>query len=146
MDRVDFYHLTRDPVETAVAALARHALKAGERVLVVAGDPARREAISRALWSEGGGAFLAHGDSAGPHCARQPILLSDGCDAPNEARFVMFADGIWRVEAERFVRAFLLFDDATRDAARQLWRDFQAREDIEFKAHRQDEQGRWKPL
>ena len=146
MKQVDFYQLTRDPVEAVVALLARKTVQAGERLVVVSENAQQREAISRALWSEGGGAFLAHGEAGERHAARQPVLLSESCHAPNEARFVLLADGKWRAEAESFARVFLLFDEAGRDAARDLWREFKAREDVTFKAHRQDENGRWNPL
>jgi DNA polymerase-3 subunit chi len=124
--RVDFYQLSRDPVEQVVPLLARKALQGGHRLLVVSSDSERRAAISRALWSEGGAQFLAHGEAGAPHEARQPILLSETCAAPNEARMVILADGVWREEARAFERAFLLFDaDATQNA-RQLWRSFRA--------------------
>lgn len=139
--RVDFYQLSRDPVEQVVPLLARKALQAGQRMLVVSGDGEQRAGISRALWSEGGTHFLAHGEAGDPHAARQPILLSETCAAPNEARMVLLADGVWREEATGFERAFLLFDaDATQNA-RELWRSFRARDTIESHAWKQEDGG-----
>ncbi|HSM53660.1 MAG TPA: DNA polymerase III subunit chi, partial [Erythrobacter sp.] len=37
--RVDFYQLSRDPVERVAAMLARKVLQEGQRLLVVSGDP-----------------------------------------------------------------------------------------------------------
>lgn len=139
--RVDFYQLSRDPVEQVVPLLARKALQAGQRLLVVSGDPEHRAAISRALWSEGGAHFLAHGEAQAAHAARQPILLSETCAAPNEARMVVLADGIWREEASSFERAFLLFDAAATQNARDLWRSFRARDGIEGHAWKQEDGG-----
>ncbi len=139
--RVDFYQLSRDPVEQVVPLLARKALQAGQRMLVVSGDGEQREGISRALWSEGGAHFLAHGEAGQAHAARQPILLSATCEAPNEARMVVLADGIWREEASAFERAFLLFDASATQAARDLWRSFRDREAIESHAWKQEEGG-----
>ena len=124
--RVDFYQLSGDrPDETgaAVAAIARKAIEAGERLLVVAGDAAARARLSRALWSVPG-AFLAHGEAGGEHDARQPILLSDSIEAVNGSGMVALADGVWRegVEAAGFARAMLFFDEATIAAARGLWK------------------------
>lgn len=139
--RVDFYQLSRDPVEQVVPLLARKALQGGHRMLVVSGDGEQRAGISRALWSEGGTHFLAHGEAGEPHAARQPILLSETCAAPNEARMVLLADGVWREEATGFERAFLLFDaDATQNA-RELWRNFRVRDTIESHAWKQEDGG-----
>jgi len=148
--RVDFYQLTRDPVEQVVPLLARKTLQAGERMLVVSKDSDQRAAIAEALWKDGPAHFLANGEATEPHAARQPILLSDACAAPNEARFLLLADGIWREEANAFARTFLLFGPDQTQAARALWRDLRARaqtEDaVEFGAFRQNEEGGWNPL
>ena len=147
--RVDFYQLTRDPVEQVVPLLARKTLQAGERMVIVSADPDQRAAIGAALWQEPAH-FLANGEASEPHAARQPILLSDSCDALNEARFLLLADGIWREEASGFARTFLLFGPDQTEAARGLWRDLRAKADtdgnVEFGAFRQNEQGGWNPL
>ncbi|MBU0669337.1 MAG: DNA polymerase III subunit chi [Alphaproteobacteria bacterium] len=139
--RVDFYQLSRDPVEQVVPLLARKALQAGQRLLVVSADGEQRAGISRALWSEGGVHFLAHGEASEAHAARQPILLSETCAAPNEARMVVLADGVWREEASAFERAFLLFDAAATQAARDLWRGFRSRDTVESHAWKQEDGG-----
>ena len=144
MTRVDFYQLSRDPVDVTVAKLARKVMQAGERLLVVAADEALRERLSNMLWEQGGAAFLANGPADGPHAARQPILLSDACSAPNEARMVILADGAWREEACRFDRAMLLFDAEATDAARGLWRDLAARDDIDNRIFKQTPEGGWR--
>ena len=112
-------------------SIAAKAMGAGQRMLVVAGDEALRERLDRELWAQGAVQFLAHGKAGEPHEARQPILLSATCDAPNEARLVALADGQWRDEAENFDRALLFFDDSGREAARTAWRRFDERDDVE---------------
>ena len=139
--KVDFWQLSRDPVEKVVALIAARVLGDGERLLVVASDPAQREAISRALWEAKGEAFLANGDAAGPHAARHPILLSDTCAAENGATHVIFADGEWRDPAG-FARAFLLFDEATIEGARAAWRGLKLGEGSEKAFYRQED-GKW---
>ena len=47
--RVDFYQLSRDPVDVTVAKLARKVLQAGERLVVVSGDDAQRTHLSLQL-------------------------------------------------------------------------------------------------
>ena len=76
--------------------LARKVLQAGERLVVVSEDEDQRTRLSKVLWEQGGAAFLANGMADSPHAARQPILLSANCDAPNEARMAMIVDGRWR--------------------------------------------------
>lgn len=142
--RVDFYQLSRDPVDVTVAKLAAKALQAGERLLVVAGDDALREKIGTALWSFGNAHFLANGPADGLHAERQPILLGEACEAVNGARIALIADGQWRAEAERFERVMLLFDEQATEAARDLWRELDPREDIDNRIHKQTPQGGWR--
>ncbi|MBX7500318.1 DNA polymerase III subunit chi [Qipengyuania sp. YG27] len=142
--RVDFYQLSRDPVDVTVAKLARKVLQAGERLLVVSGDPGQRDHLAKTLWEQGGAAFLANGMAGGPHETRQPILLSETCAAPNEARMALIADGAWREEALGFDRVLLLFDAAQRDAAANLWRRFAKDDRVDNRIHKQDESGAWR--
>jgi len=140
--RVDFYLLSRDPVEAALPRIARSVRGAGERLLVVSDDAGQLAALGKALWEQFPEDFLAHGKAGEAHAARQPLLLGDSCTAENEARFIAFADGKWRNEAFAFERAFLFVDDRTIDAARGTWRTLGEREDIERHFWKQ-EGGRW---
>lgn len=139
--QVDFYQLSRDPAEVALALIAAKVLDGGQRLLVVADDPALRQRIGTALW-ERKDSFLANGEAGGVHDARQPILLSDKVDAVNDARFVAFADGVWRDGALDFDRVFLLFDEPTIEAARANWRSLDGRDGVERRYWRQED-GKW---
>lgn len=140
--RVDFYLLSRDPVEAALPRIAKSVKGAGERLLVVSADETQRGVLDRALWEQFPEDFLAHGQAGEPHAARQPLLLSPDCVPENGARFVAFADGRWREEAFAFERAFLFFDQGTIDNARACWRMLGAREGVERRFWKQDG-GRW---
>ena len=140
--RVDFYQLSRDPVERALPAIARAVKRAGQRLLVVSSDDEGLAGIDRALWEEFPEEFLAHGRADGPGAARQPIVLSTACDAPNGARHVAFADGVWRDEGLSYDRAFLLFGEATLAGARSCWKMLGEREGVDRRFWRQ-EGGRW---
>ncbi|MBX7457853.1 DNA polymerase III subunit chi [Qipengyuania sp. 1NDH17] len=142
--RVDFYQLSKDPVDVTVAKLARRVLQAGERLVVVAADEGLREHVSKTLWQQGGGSFLAHGPADGPHAARQPILIAEDCAAQNEARMAILADGQWREEAAKFDRTMLLFDADATEAARGLWRELAARDDIDNRIFKQTPEGGWR--
>ena len=139
--KVDFWQLSRDPAEKVVAMIAARVLGEGERLLVVSADAEQRKAMSRALWESSPAAFLANGDAAEPHAGRQPVLLADTCEPVNRASHVIFADGIWRAP-EGLARAFLLFDDATVEAARSVWRSLDGREGLERSFYRQGG-GKW---
>lgn len=138
--RVDFYQLSRDPAEAAVAAIARNTLKAGERLLVVSDDAEQHARIGQALWQREG--FLANGAAGGAHEARQPILLSDTPEPANGARFLAIADGRWRDAPADITRMFYIFGDATLEEARGCWRALGQREDVERRFWKQDG-GKW---
>ena len=139
--KVDFWQLSRDPVEKVVTLIAGRVMGEGERLLVVSKHADQREAISRALWSAGPESFLANGMAGAAGEERQPILLSDAPEATNAASHVIYADGEYR-EPTGFARAFLLFDDATLEAARGTWRSLDGKDDLERSFFRQDG-GKW---
>lgn len=140
--RVDFYQLSRDPVEAALPLIARATLQAGERLLVVSADEAQLGRIDELLWTRLPEAFLAHGRAGGRHDARQPILLSADATPANEAKYLALADGAWRDPGQAFTRVFYMFDDATLQAARDCWRLLGTRDGIERRFWKQDG-GKW---
>ena len=140
--QLDFWQLARDPLERVVALIAERTRASGAKLLVVANDQGQRAAIGRALWEANPEAFLANGDAAGPHAARQPILLSSDCQAVNGAGYLVLADGDWRDGAEAFERVFLLFGEAGAAPARGVWRKFDGREDVQRSYYAQEE-GKW---
>ena len=139
--KVDFWQLSRDPVDKVVALIAQRVLDSGERLLVVSKHAEQRDAISRALWKAGPESFLANGEASAAGAERQPILLSEAPQPTNKASHVIFADGEYR-EPDGFDRAFLLFDDETLEAARGTWRSLDGIEDLERAFFRQ-EGGKW---
>ncbi|KEO91966.1 DNA polymerase III subunit chi [Erythrobacter longus] len=139
--KVDFWQLSRDPVEKVVALIAGRVMDAGERLLVVSKSPEQRQTISRELWKAGPESFLANGEAGVAGAENQPILLSDTAEATNSASHVVYADGEYR-EVEGFARTFLLFDDDTVEAARSTWRGLDGAEGLERAFFRQDG-GKW---
>jgi len=136
--QVDFYQLSRDPVDQVLPAIAGRILDLGARLLVVAQEPDRLERISAGLWSGPPESFLAHGRAGEGGEAAQPILLSDACEALNGAAHIALADGIWRDEALGFERAFYFFDDDTVEGARASWRVLSKREETVSRYFKQD--------
>ena len=110
--QVDFYQLAGTPPEQVIAGIAEKVLAADGRLLVVAEDEIFLARLNRMLWDQGATSFLPHGLAGGADDARQPVLLSTSPDAPNLARNMLIADGMWRDSALSYDRAFFLFDDA----------------------------------
>ena len=139
--KIDFWQLSKDPVEKVVALIAQRVIEGGDRLLVVSKEAEQRQAVSKELWRAGPESFLANGEAAAAGADAQPILLSDATEALNAANHVIFADGEFR-EPTGFDRAFLLFDDETIEAARATWRSLDGKDDLERAFFRQ-EGGKW---
>jgi DNA polymerase-3 subunit chi len=140
--KVDFYQLAGLAAEQVIASLAEKVLALDERLLVVADDEAALARLDRVLWDQGPTSFLPHGLSGSVDDADQPILLTTGSDAPNQARNMLIADGVWREAALTYDRSFYLFDAASLDAARLAWKLLAGREGVERRYWAQ-EGGRW---
>lgn len=141
--QVDFYHLGAAPLEQVIAGLAGKLLAQGSRLLVVADDEALLARLDRLLWDQGPASFLPHGLAGGADDVRQPILLSTSPDAPNLARNMLIADGLWREAALGYDRAFYLFDDASLKGARLAWKLLAGREGVERHFWHRNDSGRW---
>lgn len=144
--QVDFYHLTRLPLDHVLPRIAERVLAGGARLLVVAADPDLAERLDRVLWTYATDSFLPHARSGGEHDADQPVLIAPNVLPANSARHIALADGQWRDEALTFDRVFHFFDEDSIVAARTAWRGLNGREDIEPRYWRQDESGRWEQV
>lgn len=145
MSRVDFYRLTRDPVERVMPAIAGKILDGNAQLLVVAASEAQRRAIDEALWAVQPASFLPHGPADAPDAAGDPILIGASLDPPpaNGATHVALADGEWNDGALAFDRAFFFFDNSRIDDARATWRKLGAMDGVEIHFWKQDDNGRW---
>jgi DNA polymerase-3 subunit chi len=140
--QVDFYQLGGIASEQVIATLAAKVLEQDGRLIVVADDEVYLARLDRMLWDQGPTSFLPHGVAGGAADARQPILLTRSPDAPNLARNMLIADGIWRDSALTYDRAFYLFDAATLDGARAAWKALAHREGVERRYWAQ-QGGKW---
>ena len=138
---VDFYHLTRTPVDGVLPRVAERLLADGGRLLVVAGDPALRARIDAALWSYAPDSFLPHGQAGAGDDAAQPVLIAEDIASPNGARHVAIVDGLWRDAALGFDRAFHFFDGEGIVAAREAWKALAGREGVERRYWKQTQTG-----
>jgi len=141
--KVDFYHLTTSPLERVLPRIAERILAEGGRLLVVEGDPARRAALDKTLWSYAPDSFLPHGLAGGDHDPQQLVLIAPDMATTNEARNVAISDGKWRDGALGFDRAFHFFDEDRIADARAAWKGLAARDGIERRYWKQSDTGRW---
>jgi DNA polymerase-3 subunit chi len=139
---VDFYQLGGTPPEQVIASLAEKVLDREGRLLIVAEDEPFLARLDRMLWDQGATSFLPHGLAGGADDARQPILLSSSPDAPNLARNMLIADGIWRDAALSYDRSFYLFDGSNVEDARLAWKLLSGREGVE-RRYWAREDGKW---
>jgi DNA polymerase-3 subunit chi len=139
MMQVDFYHLTRTPLERVLPSICEKVLGNGERMIVVAGD-AQLGRLDEQLWTWSADSFLPHGREP---AETQPILLSPEPVPANGATNIALADGQWRDEALGFARAFYFFDNDSREGARAAWRSLKDRPEVEPRYWKQDDSGKW---
>lgn len=140
--QIDFWQYSQGSVERIVALIAERVLAGGDRLLVVDGNAERRASTSAALWETRPERFLANGDAAAAHAERQPVLLSDECEAINGAKVAVLADGEWRDPPAGLDRVILLFSEAQVQPARVVWRQYDGREDVTRGYFAQDD-GKW---
>jgi len=137
--QVDFYQLSRDPVEQVLPAIAQKLQDEGERLLVIDAREEGLDQLSRSLWNWKPESFLAHGRAGDEDEASQPVLLSsEAVEAGNGARHIALTDGQWLEIALIYDRAFYFFDADTIEGARQCWRALNGREGVEPRFWRQE--------
>lgn len=144
--QVDFYHLTRQPLDHVLPRIAERVVASGGRLLVVAEDAGERTRLDRLLWSWQPESFLPHGLSGTEGDADQPVLIGEQPVAANAAASLAIVDGRWRDEALAFERAFHLFDEEVIAAARGAWRVLGERDGVERRYWKQDDDGRWRQV
>lgn len=141
--QVDFYHLTRLPLERALPQIAEKVLASGARLLIVSGDAKQRADLDRQLWTYSDDSFLAHAELGAGDDAAQPVLIASDINAANGARHIALVDGEWRDDALDFERAFHFFDEAAIGGARAAWKGLAERDGVERRYWKQNEAGRW---
>jgi DNA polymerase-3 subunit chi len=144
--QVDFYHLTRAPLERVLPQIAEKVLAGGGRLLVVSDDAGQRAKLDQLLWNYAPESFLAHAQAGSEDDALQPVLIAGAVEAPNGARNVALADGMWREEVLGFDRAFHFFDEEKIVEARAAWRALGDRESVERRYWKQNDAGRWEQV
>ena len=141
--QVDFYHLTRLPLERALPQIAEKVLAGGARLLIVSGNADQRAQLDRDLWTYAPDSFVAHAQQGAADDAAQPVLIAPDVNAANGAKHIALVDGTWRDEALDFERAFHFFDESAIGGARMAWKALAEREGVERRYWKQNDTGRW---
>jgi DNA polymerase-3 subunit chi len=124
-----FYHLERSGLDQVLPDLLEKTLKRGWRAVVRTSAEDRIEALDNWLWTYRDDAFLPHGTAEEPNADRQPILITNGLDNPNQADALFLIDGAEQGDLSGYARCILLFDgrdEAALAHARQRWKAVKA--------------------
>lgn len=140
-----FYHLERQPLESALPLLVEKSLARGWRVVVRAGSAERLDAIDTALWTYREDSFLPHGRDGEADAATQPVVLTLDTANANDGHVLFLVDRAASDALAGYERIVCMFDGRDDDAvaqARAFWK--QAKEDGHKLTYwQQDGGGRW---
>lgn len=141
--QVDFYHLTRSPLDRVLPRIADRIVSEGGRLLIVVRDDTQAAAIDKLLWTYSPDSFLPHAIGGAGDDSAQPVLIAMATEAGNSARHIALVDGQWRDEALNFDRAFHFFDETMIVEARAAWKALADREDVQRRYWKQSDTGGW---
>jgi len=145
MTEVRFYHMTRSSLEAALPQMLEKTLERGQKAVVMAGSPARVEALNDHLWSYSGESFLPHGSAKDGFAERQPVWLTLEDERPNAAEVLFLTDGATSDNFEEFKSCVVLFDGKLAEAVQSARRQWVGYRDAGHQVTywQQDEEGRW---
>jgi len=139
--KVDFYHLTRSPLDRVLPRIAQRLHDDGERLLLLSGDADQRRHLDMLLWTYAPDSFLPHAEAGAGDDSLQSVLIAPEPTDANAARHVAIVDGRWRDDALTFDRAFHFFGEDHIAAARAAWKGLADRDDVERRYWRQGDGG-----
>ncbi|MDJ0277122.1 DNA polymerase III subunit chi [Sphingomonas sp. 2R-10] len=139
--KVDFYHLTRSPLDRVLPRIAQRLHDDGERLLLLSDDAEQRRQLDMLLWTYAPDSFLPHAEAGAGDDALQSVLIAPEPTDANAARNVAIVDGRWRDAALAFDRAFHFFGEDHIAAARAAWKGLAERDDVERRYWRQGDGG-----
>ena len=147
MAQVDFYHLQKQSLENVLPKLLEKAYATGKPIKVKVGNEERVEFINSALWSYDEQSFLPHGSKKDGFGEEQPIWISAGDDAPNQAVFLFLVDGaaVTPDVLSQYERVFNIFDgnsEAALNQARAFWKELKTSGNT-INYWQQDDAGKW---
>ena len=131
MTRVDFYHLTKAPLEQVLPKLCEKAYSTKMKIKILLGTDERVEFINSLLWTYREESFLPHGSKKDGFVEEQPIFISTNNENENNAKILILADGGY-IESDalnNYERILNIFDgnnDEALNKAREYWKDIKS--------------------
>lgn len=139
--KVDFYHLTRSPLDRVLPRIAQRLHDDGERLLLLSEHADQRRHLDMLLWTYAPDSFLPHAEAGAGDDTLQAVLIAPEPTDASAARNVAIVDGRWRDEALTFDRAFHFFGEDHIAAARAAWKGLADRDGVERRYWRQGDGG-----
>ena len=154
MASINFYHLTKTNVATALPALAIKIQQQNAKAVLKAGSADRLVQLDAALWTFRSDSFLPHGmhrDNDDEWNAAQPLLLTTIDTRVNKPTFLVLVDGVTSPLVAEMERVLVLFDGHDPEAvstARMQWKGWQGQQLADGSKHelayfQQGEGGGW---
>lgn len=147
--QVNFYHLTRTPVERALPRLLEKILQRQERALVLVA-PEKLSILDDALWTYRPDGFLPHGTASTGRAEDQPLWLTENevelHQNPNQSKYVVLTGGRKFPSHLSFESCFYMFDGHLQDEleeGRNAWRRLREEGGHLLIYWKQDSQGNW---
>lgn len=127
---VRFYHLTHSPLERALPALIQKALGVGKKIVLVAPDEGRLNALDEGLWTWDAGSFTPHGNALKKKegGAEQPLWLTlDATDRANDADMLVLTGNSICTDFSGYTLCCEMlngYDNEAVEAGRTRWKDY----------------------
>ncbi|MDB2414469.1 DNA polymerase III subunit chi [Rickettsiales bacterium] len=148
MAAINFYHLTKSPVEKALPKLLEKVIQNDQRALVISANAQNTAALNKQLWTYTTKFFLPHGSKEDIFPQEQPIYLTNANDNehPNGASILVILDNVSPdLQIDNFARCLYLFDgnnDEQTSLARNHWKELK-KDGHELVYWQQNEKGKW---
>ena len=143
--RVDFYHLEKSSLDTALPKLLEKAV-AQHKILIQTDMADRSDYLNGLLWTYDPDSFLPHGVEKDGFSTEQPIFITHKSDFnPSNADILVLIDGRTVPVDKNFARVLYFFNGKDEEAlqkARQEWKRLKE-ENIDLFYWQQDEKGHW---
>lgn len=143
--RVDFYHLEKSSLDTALPKLLEKAVLR-HRILIQTDMADRSDYLSGLLWTYDPDSFLPHGVEKDGFSEDQPVFITHKNNFnPSNADILVLIDGRTVPEDKEFDRVLYFFDGKDEEAlqkARSEWKRLKDKE-VELFYWQQDEKGHW---
>ena len=144
--RVDFYHLEKVSLDSALPQILQKAYEAGQNILLKVDMAERADYLNSLLWTYQPDSFLPHGVEKDGFAEKQPILITHKDNFnPNNATICVLVDNMPVPLGEGYVRALYFFDGRNPESlqkAREEWKRI-SNAGVDKFYWKQNENGKW---